>query len=128
MAQGAYDIQVDSGRRIVVATITGDFDLNIAKAMTEAARTAAHEHEFHLLYDFRGAVILVERGEMFWFPRKLEILKTPGAGRFRAAILVNVAQRELAAFLENAFQNAGLQLRVFDAEPEALAWLAEAKA
>jgi hypothetical protein len=127
MTQGAFRIAIDAARGIVIVTITGDFDLKIARHMTEAARTAAHAQGFHLLYDFRDALILVERGEIFWFPRKLGVFQQPNARRVRSAILINEAQRELAAFLENAYQNAGLQLRVFEDEPPAFGWLAQAR-
>jgi hypothetical protein len=127
MTAGAYSIAIDKVRGNVVATITGDFDHKVAKPLVEAARRAARDNECQLLYDFRAAKILLERGEIFWFPRRQEALGLPGAGRVRVAVLVNTRQRDLADFLENAYQNAGLQLRVFEGQAEALAWLAEAK-
>ncbi len=121
-----YSIALDKPRRLVVVTVTGVVDRDMAEPMTTAARAAATEHEFNLLYDFRQATPgEVDNTDVFWFPRKIAALRTPGAHRVRAVLLHTPPYRAFAQHWENTFNNVGLQVRAFEDEKAAIAWLTE---
>lgn len=122
---GDVRFTVDDARHLVVVTATGELSAEEGKAAITRARTVAAERSCATLYDVRRVTMRLRPIEWFTVPRELPVL-TRGATRFvRAAILIAPGQRDEDdyRFYETVAGNRGQQLRVFDDEGEALAWL-----
>jgi hypothetical protein len=118
-----YGLQVDELRRLVVVAVTGVVDKDIAEPMVTQARAAAVAQGFNVLYDFRGATPNVDNTDIFWFPRRISALQSPQAPRVKAVLLHLPQYRALGQHWENTLRNVGLQVRAFEDEEAALAWL-----
>jgi hypothetical protein len=122
----AYRIDVDEVRGLVIVTATGPFEPQSTIPMITEARGLAGPRRFNLLYDFRGATPgSVGESEVFWYARKLPVLREANARQVRVALLHKPKDRELANFWETTFRNVGLKTRAFEQEAEAFAWLAQ---
>jgi hypothetical protein len=123
-----YSIAVDEARRVVVVTIQGVVDAELAMPMVSEARKASAPRGLPILYDFRLATPgKISTTDIFWFPRNIPALTSPEAKRLRIASLHDdsPAQQAIGTFWETTFRNVGLQARAFRDEAEAFAWLAE---
>jgi hypothetical protein len=118
-------VEPDRARRLVVARLEGAATREEVIEMVKAARAMAHDRGWNILYDMRGATVSdISPGDIFWLPRRLDVLNQPEASLVRVAGLHDPGERaSLARFWENAFSNAGLQARAFTDEAAALAWL-----
>lgn len=121
-----FDIRVDDERRIVVAVAQGTIDERLAVAMVGQAREHAAKSGFNILYDLRAARPGdMSSGALFWMPRQVKALQGPQARRVRVALLHPPQFQAMARYWEDAFGNAGLQVKAFALEEAAaVAWLA----
>jgi hypothetical protein len=119
-----YTVNVDTAKRVVRVLVSGKFDAAEAPQMATDARTAAAECGFNVLYDIREASAgKLDTQDLFWLPRKVPVLKEPGASRVRVATVFVEPQRSIVEFWENAFRNVGLNARGFLDEEAAIEWL-----
>ena len=118
-----HKIEADAERSLVVAYLEGDATRVEVIDMIKAARTLAHARRWNILYDVRASKLRMSSGEIFWLPRKLDVLRAPGAARVRVAILHHLQMTAKAKFWETAFRNAGLQACAFADKTAALRWL-----
>lgn len=120
-----YEVQLDPARRLVVVTITGAVHAQDVGAAVMQAREQAVRHDYDLLYDMRAAQLGdISMSDLFFMPRRLEVLKTSTAGQHRVAVAYPVGQEKFARFWETTFANAGLQARAFTELEAAYRWLA----
>ena len=121
-----FTVVVDNKRHIVRVTHVGDLDISMAKKMVSEARTQAHKLGYNLLYDFRESFIRVSTVEMYFLPRGHELLATPEARDIKSANIIPLKDKQVdCRFFEVTAQNAGLNLRAFKNEEDALKWLEE---
>jgi hypothetical protein len=122
-----YAISPDDGSGVLTVVVSGTIDADIAPPMvTEARAAAAARNAGSILYDFRGAAPgKVSGADIFWFPRNIPALATPGARRTRIALLTRTEHAPIARLWETSFTNVGLQARAFHDEEAARRWLAE---
>lgn len=120
-----FSIRVDGERGIVVAQADGIIDEKIALGMVAQARVEAAKSGFNILYDLREARPGdMSSGALFWMPRQVKVLQGPQARRVRVALLHPPAYGAMATYWEDAFGNAGLQVKAFALdEAAAVAWL-----
>jgi len=119
-----YTIKIDTVRNVVRVLVSGIFDAEEAPRMTTEARRAASDSGLNILYDLRSASSCkLENSDIFWWPRTIPALKTPGATRVRVATVYVPAQKPTVDFWETAFRNVGLAVRAFEDEDAALGWL-----
>jgi hypothetical protein len=119
-----YEILDDAARRLVVAKVTGTFDAKEIGEVVAAARARSRDLGWNLLYDMRQSQPgNMGTSDLFWMPRKAAVLQDAAAYRTRVAMLHPPQFAQFAQFWETAFSNAGLQVRAFSDEAEALAWL-----
>ena len=119
-----YTIKIDTVRKVVRVLVSGIFDAEEAPRMTTEARRAASDSGLNILYDLRSASSCkLENSDIFWWPRTIPALKTPGATRVRVATVYAAAQKPAVDFWETAFRNVGLAVRAFEDEDDALGWL-----
>ena len=119
-----YTIKIDTVRKVVRVLVSGIFDAEEAPRMTTEARRAASDSGLNILYDIRGARAgKLENSDIFWWPRTIPALKSPGAARVRVATVYVAAQKPIVDFWETAFRNVGLAVRAFEDEDAALGWL-----
>jgi hypothetical protein len=121
----SYSIRIDAKRRVVHVVVSDTCDGKEVPRMATFARTAAAARGFNILYDIRDALAHnLETADVFWWPRKLEVLRSVEARRMRTAVLHVPAQRELAQFWETAYRNLGFKASAFEEEAAAFGWLA----
>jgi len=119
-----YTITIDTVTRIVRVLVSGIFDAEEAPRMTTDARRAAAESGLNILYDIRQAKPgKIENSDLFWLPRTVPVLKDERAARVRIATVYVPTQRAIVDFWETAFRNVGLNVRAFEDEGAAVAWL-----
>lgn len=122
-----HTIKIDTVKRVVRVLVSGIFDAEEAPLMTTDARRAASESGFNILYDIRQARPgKIENSDLFWLPRTVPALKEPQAPRVRIATVYLAPQRPIVDFWETAFRNVGLNVRGFEDEDAAVAWLTAA--
>ena len=119
-----YTVFVDDERHIVRVTHKGDLDISMAKKMVSEARTKAHNLGYNLLYDFRESFIKVSTMEMYFLPREHDLLSIPEAKNIKSANIIPLKDKKVDwRFYEATALNAGLNLRAFKTEEDALKWL-----
>lgn len=120
-----HRVEPDRARSLVVARLEGAATREEVIEMVKAARAMAHDRGWNILYDLRGATAgAISAGDIFWLPRRLDVLNEPEASSVRVATLHGPGEgAALARFWENSFRNAGLQASAFTDEAAALAWL-----
>jgi hypothetical protein len=122
-----HRIEVEDAQRLVRVTYTGDLDLRTIMGVITEARRAAYELGFLLLYDFTECTVGVNLPGGNAFPQNLAILQEPAMRRMRVALVVpQDRDRAFWDFYETTAVNAGLTLRVFRVEGDALRWLRSA--
>jgi hypothetical protein len=122
MAQ--HTIEVENAHQLVRVPYGGELDLQTIMAVVTDARRTAYELGFLLLYDFTECTVGVNLPRGNPFPQNLAILQEPAMRKMRVALVVP-PERDGAFwdFYETTAVNAGLTLRVFRVEAEALRWL-----
>ena len=119
-----YNIVIDNRRHIVRVTHVGDLDISTAKELVTEARTKAYNLGYNLLYDFRESFIKVSTTEMYFLPREHDLLAIPKATHLKSANIIPLKDKKVDwRFFEVTAQNAGLNLRAFKKEEDALKWL-----
>jgi hypothetical protein len=119
-----YNIVIDNKRHIVRVTYVGDLDISMAEKLVTEARTKAYNLGYNLLYDFRESFIEVSIFEMYFLPRQHNLLAIPKAKHIKSANIIPLKDKKVDwYFFEVTAQNAGLNLRAFKTEEDALKWL-----
>ena len=119
-----FTVVVDNERHIVRVTHKGDLDISMAKTMVSEARTKAYNLGYNLLYDFRKSFIKVSTIEMYCLPREHDLLNIPEAKNIKSANIIPLKDKKVDwRFYETTAINAGLNLRAFNNEQDALNWL-----
>ena len=113
-----HKVEPDRARGLVLARLEGPATREEVIDMVKAARALAHDRGWNILYDMRGATVAgISAGDIFWLPRRLDVLNEPEASSVRVAALHDPGEgASLARFWENAFRNAGLQACAFTKE------------
>jgi hypothetical protein len=124
---GQHSIEVEHAERLVRVTYGGDLDLRTIMGVVTEARRTAYGLGFVLLYDFTECTVGVSLSGGNAFPQNLAILQEPAMRKMRVALVVPPERdRAFWDFYETSAVNAGLTLRVFGAEGDALRWLRSA--
>ena len=119
-----YEIRLDNARRLVWVTMSGNMEVDEGEQMVTAARTAAMEHHFNLLYDVRNVTVRAMFSDWYALARKLPVLKDIQAHHTLTAILHAPAEdEEQFRFYATTASNVGLSVRAFSVEQEAIDWL-----
>jgi hypothetical protein len=116
-------ITTDHQGNLVTVTVLAEFTLADFKEFEELAiRTAQFDGPIHLLFDLRemGAFTV----DMAW--EEIKFSRAHGRDFSRIAVLTDSQWVAWSAWLNQVFVSA--DLRVFDDEAEARAWLAEGEA
>ena len=120
-----YEIRLDAPRGLVVVTLEGALHAKDVAEAVMKAREQAVEHDYDLLYDMREAKLGdISMSDLFFMPRRLDVLKTSTAGQHRVAVAYPLGQEKFARFWETTFANSGLQARAFTELEAAYRWLA----
>ena len=122
----AFRVEDDGPHRIVRATVEGEYDRDEIERMVGQGREASARTSWNILCDMRSARPgKMSPAEVFWLPRQHPSLRAAGASTVRVATVHKPEHAAIAAFWENAYNNAGLQARAFTDESAAIAWLQE---
>ena len=120
-----FEISYDSDRNLTHVVVEGDLYKEEGDEIIRQSREAAAANQSSLLYDVREARSRVSLADWFFLPRRLDVLQDPKAKSPKVALVVSAEELGDYRFYEDVAQNAGLSLRVFLNETEALAWQAE---
>ncbi len=128
MDKGEYTLTLDNENRIVHVVARGELSKELGEEIITGARTAAAEHQYHILCDARDADVKVSLADWFFLPRTLPIFKDIKIRTIKTAVLISSGNHEkIYNFYEAVTQNIGMNFRVFLEEQEALKWLKENK-
>ncbi len=118
-----YDISQDDDLKLVRVTAHGEFSRALGVKVITAARLRAAETGYNVLYDFRDTVTRVAMIDWYDLPRRLDVLRTAEARSAKVAVLYPAHSAKDYQFYEDTAANAGLTVKIFQDEAEALAWL-----
>lgn len=118
-----YDISTDHDLKLVRVTAHGEFSKALGEEVITMARLRAAETGYSILYDFRNTVTRVAMVEWYLLPRRLDVLRTAETRGAKVAVLYPPHSAKDYLFYEDTAANAGLIVKVFEDEAEALAWL-----
>ena len=128
MDRGEYTITLDDENGIVRVVARGELSKALGEEIVTGARTAAAEHQYHILCDARNADVKVSLADWFFLPRTLPILKNIKIRTIKTAVIISSGNHEkIYDFYETVTQNIGMNFRVFLEEQEALNWLKQGK-
>ena len=122
-----FSTSLDFKHKIVRAVANGLIMKSDIEHMITAARKAAGEHGFNVLYDLRNATTKVPFAEWYYIPRNLPVFKEPDAKSVKGAMLISPEDKSIKdyQFYETVADNLGFQIRTFFDETEAINWLNE---
>jgi hypothetical protein len=118
-----YQVDIDDDRRLVHVTVCGEISKALGFEIITKARQAAAERGYSILCDVREVALQVALSDWFFLPRELEVLKDLETRFVKAAIVIPEDVQREYRFYETVAYNAGLTIRAFLKEDEALAWL-----
>ena len=126
MSDGQYTITVDQERGFVYVVAEGEFERNLGDELITSARQEAAKRQTNILCDVRQATIRVTLADWFFLPRRLGVYKNTKTRGIETAIVVAGGKQERGfRFLETVTNNVGMNIRIFLAEEDAVAWLVE---
>lgn len=118
-----YEIFQDHELKLVRVVARGDLSRALGVEIITKARLLAAESGYNILYDMRDSVTRVAMFEWYDLPRTLDVLQKAETRRARVAVLYPAHSSRDFLFYEDTAANAGLNVKVFLDEAEALAWL-----
>lgn len=118
-----YTEEVVNEKKIIVARIMSDMKAKDIALKTIATRTRAKNLGFGVLVDFRKVNNLVAIIEAFHWIEKHYDRVDPSLRHVSAAHITLGKDKDFLGFLETAWQNRGVMVRLFSTEKQALNWL-----
>ena len=120
-------LHVDHDLRLVRVVVTGGIDRAAGRKMITDAREASFEHGYDIFYDMRSARVKISITDLQAVARDLDVLKHAMASKTKVALVATPEEKkQFYQFYEITAYNAGLNVKSFVDEAEALAWLSEA--
>ena len=118
-----YNILLDDSLKLVRILAKGKLTKTLGKQIITEARNLAATANYGIFCDVRNASVSASLADWFFLPRELEVLRTETTRFIKVAILISQDDIEIYKFYENVASNAGLLLKIFLDETEALVWL-----
>ena len=118
-----YDITQDENLKLVRVTARGGFSKAQGEEVITTARLLATKTGYDILYDFRDTVTRVAMIDWYKLPQQLVVLRTVATRNPKVAILYPAHSASDYQCYAGAATSAGLNVRIFQDEAEALAWL-----
>jgi hypothetical protein len=126
MSKGKYTITPDNKNGIVRVVARGELDKKLGEEVITKARMTAAELQYNILCDVRHAQVKVYFTDWFFLPRTLPIYTDNKIRLIKVALLISSGNQESEyRFYETVTHNAGMNLRIFLKEKEAVEWLRE---
>lgn len=115
---------VDDVRKLIWISHSGVLSLDIALTMLKAARSKAAEVGYPIVYDFRDSRLHVSLWTLGQYPLKYIQPEAENSGYLPAVHLISPDDNiDYWRVYERSAVAAGLKLKLFFDEPEAVAWL-----
>ncbi len=115
---------VDERRKLVWIRHTGILSVDVALAMLAAARSKAAEVGYPIVYDFRQSRLHVSLWTLGQYPTKYIQPAAESSGYLPAVHLISPDDNlDYWRVYEQSAINAGLRLKLFFDEDEAVVWL-----
>ncbi len=121
MSAHTYEITIDEEKRLVHLVVKGELDKFEGQQVIIETRAKAAEIKYNILCDITSASFKVTLADWFYLARNKEIYPSRPSGK--TAVLINPDARKIYKFVQDVTRNAGLNIRVFLNENDALKWL-----
>lgn len=113
-------IEFNHDLKVVIARFSGIFTVKEEHPIGLEVRTKAMEFGYKAMFDFSNVTINVSVLETYEFPRTAYPIEL---FRIKSVHLANKNDSDFWNFAETTFKNAGVNVKVFYDEKEALKWL-----
>ena len=115
---------VDHERKLIWISYDGMLTLDVAAELLRAARTKAAEVGYPIVYDLRQARLMASLVGLSEYPTQFIAPAAQATGYLPAVHLIAPDDNpDYWRFYERQAQAAGLKLKLFHQEDEAIAWL-----
>lgn len=119
-----FEAIADHERKLVWISFSGMLTLDVAAGLLQAARAKAAEVGYPIVYDLRQARLLASLVGLSEYPTQFIAPAAQASGYLPAVHLISPDDNpEYWRFYERQAQAAGLKLKLFYQENEAIAWL-----
>jgi hypothetical protein len=122
-----YLYKIDKVRKNILVNIKGDiYTLEFAKLDVEVL-TLALNLNYKIIFNFKSAIIRIGFGEAyFWFSKHLDNVNLQFR-RIPTAHIANDSNERFFYFVETAWSNQGVRIKMFKNDTDALEWMEQFK-